>query len=347
MIFGSVSTGTVALTAPAPAGGAVVALSSSDWVSFVLPASVTVPAGATSAKFNVTTAIGKSTTTITAAYKGVNKTAVLTSVYPTVVALACNPNPVVAEQTAICTVTLNGIMPSATLVWILSDQPFFAPANGTVTVPAGGISATFSIKTAMVPDKVVANISASALATATVTAPLTINLTNRGRKFVLNNVAFKGGGTASGYFIYEAATGKYLAANIQVTPGPDPLNPLGHPPQNLYYYPWPNGFNQTILNDWSTASLLSLQNPIGSGFPPSWTLLQFNFAQPLTQAGGTVALVTNPNVVFTAYCKDNLPVLCTPPPANISQELFALPPAWGYNSGFHFRVIASGTVTAQ
>ena len=37
MIFGSVSTGTVTLTAPAPAGGAVIALSSSDWVSFYLP----------------------------------------------------------------------------------------------------------------------------------------------------------------------------------------------------------------------------------------------------------------------------------------------------------------------
>ena len=55
MIFGSVSTGTVTLTAPAPAGGAVIALSSSDWVSFYLPASVTVPAGATTAQFPVTT----------------------------------------------------------------------------------------------------------------------------------------------------------------------------------------------------------------------------------------------------------------------------------------------------
>ena len=44
------------LTSAAPAGGAVVALSSSDWVSFYVPASVTVPAGATSAKFTITTA---------------------------------------------------------------------------------------------------------------------------------------------------------------------------------------------------------------------------------------------------------------------------------------------------
>ena len=41
--------------------------------------------------------------------------------------------------------------------------------------------------------------------TATVTAPLTINLTNRGRKWVLNNVVFNDGGTASGYFMYDPA----------------------------------------------------------------------------------------------------------------------------------------------
>src|SRR5205814_3149391 len=84
MIFGSVSTGTVTLTAPAPAGGAVIALSSSDWVSFYLPLSVTVPAGATTAQFTVTSTLMRSTTVITASYNGVNKTATLTSVYPTV-----------------------------------------------------------------------------------------------------------------------------------------------------------------------------------------------------------------------------------------------------------------------
>jgi hypothetical protein len=276
----------------------------------------------------------------------VNKTAILTSVYPTVVALTCNPNPVIAGNATICTVTLNGIMPSPAPVWILSDQPFFAPASGTVTVPAGASSAMFSITTTLVPDQIVANISASALATATVKAPLTINLTNRGRKWVLNNVAFKDGGRASGYFIYDAATAKYLAVNIRVTPGPDPFNPLGHTPEDLYYYPWPNGYLQTFVDDWSTASLMSLQNPV-TETPPSWTLLQLNFAQALTNAGGTIPLVTNPNVAYTEHCTQNDPLHCTPPPANISQELFALPPNAFIGSAYYFRVIVSGTVTAQ
>ena len=111
--------------------------------------------------------------------------------------------------------------------------------------------------------------------------------------------------------------------------------------------PWPNGSNATFVNA-GTSTQLRLQNPIGAWLsPPAWTLLEFDFAQPLTQAGGTVALLTNPNVAYTSYCQDNLPGICTPPPANVSQELFAMPPAWGYTSGFYFRVIMSGTITAQ
>src|SRR4249919_390427 len=124
----------------------------------------------------------------------------------------------------------------------------FSLASGTVTVPAGASGTNFSITTTLVPDQIVAHISASALATATVTAPLTINLTNRGRKWVLNNVVFKDGGTATGYFTYDPATGKYLDVNIRVTPGPDPNNPMGHTPQDLYYYPWPNGWKPTFVD---------------------------------------------------------------------------------------------------
>ena len=86
--------------------------------------------------------------------------------------------------------------------------------------------------------------------TDTVTAPLTINLTNRGTKWVLNNVVFKDGGKASGYFVYDPATAQYLAVNIQVTHAlpDDPNNPLGHSPEDLYYYPWPNGSMPTFVD---------------------------------------------------------------------------------------------------
>jgi len=76
------STGTVILTAPAPAGGAVVALGSSSTAVATVPTSVTVAAGATSATFTVSTqsltGCASSGATISATYGGVTKSADLT-----------------------------------------------------------------------------------------------------------------------------------------------------------------------------------------------------------------------------------------------------------------------------
>ena len=79
---GGLSTqGTVVLNGPAPSGGATVVLSSSDGAASV-PATVTVPAGATSATFSIATGpVGNSTpVTITAAYAGATKTVSLSVV---------------------------------------------------------------------------------------------------------------------------------------------------------------------------------------------------------------------------------------------------------------------------
>jgi hypothetical protein len=77
---GNSSQGTVTLTAAAPSGGAVVALSSSNTGAATVPASVTVPAGATSAGFTVTTRTVTASTvvTVSASYNGVTRTASLT-----------------------------------------------------------------------------------------------------------------------------------------------------------------------------------------------------------------------------------------------------------------------------
>jgi hypothetical protein len=55
VVGGTPATGTVTLTASAPAGGVQVALSSDNTVAATVPASVTVPAGSTSASFPITT----------------------------------------------------------------------------------------------------------------------------------------------------------------------------------------------------------------------------------------------------------------------------------------------------
>jgi len=80
LIGGATSTSnTVNLNGPAPSGGAVITLSSSLPCATVAN-TLTVPAGATSAKFNIATTgvAGTTTVTVSATYGGATKTATLT-----------------------------------------------------------------------------------------------------------------------------------------------------------------------------------------------------------------------------------------------------------------------------
>jgi len=80
VVGGSPSTGTVNLTAPAPTGGIVVSLSSSNTAAATVPTSTTVAAGATSTTFNIGTNTVTASTpiTVSASYAGVTQTASLT-----------------------------------------------------------------------------------------------------------------------------------------------------------------------------------------------------------------------------------------------------------------------------
>jgi len=80
VVRGTTATGTVTLSAPAPAGGVAVDVRSSKTTAAAVEARVTVPEGATTATFNVTTKQVRrnAAVTITATYAGVRKTARLT-----------------------------------------------------------------------------------------------------------------------------------------------------------------------------------------------------------------------------------------------------------------------------
>ena len=72
VVGGTNAQGTITLTAPAPSGGAVVTLGSSDPTSTQVPGSVTLPANAISATFPITTVSVATATpvTITGNYNG-------------------------------------------------------------------------------------------------------------------------------------------------------------------------------------------------------------------------------------------------------------------------------------
>ena len=150
---GAGATGTVALSAPAPASGAQIMLAS-DQPAVLVPASVGVAAGATSATFAITTrAVAAATTAnVTASYAGVGKSAALT-VQPaatvTLATLTLQPSKVAGGSHASATIGLTAPAPSGGfLVTLASSNPALATVPASVTIAAGASSATFPVDTA-------------------------------------------------------------------------------------------------------------------------------------------------------------------------------------------------------
>ena len=151
LLGGNTSTGTVTLSAPAPAGGASVVLASDNSAAQV-PASVTVVAGATAATFPVTTfpVATLATANISGNYAATRSTAL--TINPTGLAsVTLNPATVVGGNPSTGTVTLNGPAPvDGATVTLTSDNPTVAQVPASVAVPAGGTSATFPVTTTVV-----------------------------------------------------------------------------------------------------------------------------------------------------------------------------------------------------
>src|SRR5437016_790357 len=162
------STGTVTLSGAAPAGGATVALSSSNGAARV-PSSVAVAAGATSATFTVSTSAAAAPTTVTtaAAYAGLTRSAPLTRApplpYTTLFrSLTLSPTSVIGGiQTSTGTVTLSAPAPAGGATVMLSSSNGAARVPSSVTVVAGATSATFTVNTSIVLFSTSATISAS------------------------------------------------------------------------------------------------------------------------------------------------------------------------------------------
>jgi subtilisin family serine protease len=148
---GTAATGTVTLGSPAPAGGVVVTLTSSS-AAAVVPASVTVAAGARTATFAISTTsvVASTAAVITGSSLGVSKTTTVT-VNPAVASvtfstLALNPTSVRggrANSTA--TITLSAVTPTALVVNLASSNTAAARVPLTATVPAGARTVTFTV----------------------------------------------------------------------------------------------------------------------------------------------------------------------------------------------------------
>jgi hypothetical protein len=162
---GGTSVGTVTISAPAAAGGAIVTLSSSNPAVASVPAQVVVQPGATAASFNITattTAITSDTPVVISATRGpttINRTV---TVERTTLGLDISPSTIPGGATATGTITLGAPAPVGGLVVNLSSNIPEAQVPPTVTVLAGQTTASFNITTSNVTSTVTANITAQA-----------------------------------------------------------------------------------------------------------------------------------------------------------------------------------------
>ena len=147
------SAGKIVLGGSAPSGGAAVSLTNSNSAA-TAPSTVTVPAGASSQTFTITT--GTVTTnvsgTVAASYGGVSQSLALTVRPIRVKTVTLSPNPATGGATVAGTLTLECAAPASGVVVTLSSNngTVAAPSVSTVTIPAGASSASFSVRTSPV-----------------------------------------------------------------------------------------------------------------------------------------------------------------------------------------------------
>ena len=161
----STSTGKVSLSGKAPVGGAVVSLANAN-VAANVPSSVTVPAGAITATFVITATVQsvERNGAVTATYGGVNRSVSLRVRPIGVRSLTLNPNPVVGPGNVTGTVTLECAAPAGGInVTLSSSNPSLAaPTVGSINIPAGSSTKTFTIHTIDVTSSHTALIKATA-----------------------------------------------------------------------------------------------------------------------------------------------------------------------------------------
>jgi len=231
---GGTSTGTVTLSGAAPSGGSVVGLSSNS--SFIIvPGSVTVPAGASSATFAVTTngfVLSSTAVTITASLGSNTVQASLTETPGVnVSSISLNPTSVPGGSSSTGTVTLTAAAPSggnAVLVSVSHNNaadpnpPVLLPI--IVTVAAGKTSATFTLGTTNDSSNLTFPVFAQS-GTATVSTNFTVTPGAAISSLTLNPTSVSGGNNSTGTVTLSAkapsggavvplGNGNTLVANI-------------------------------------------------------------------------------------------------------------------------------------
>ena len=140
-------TGQVTLTAPAPAAGLTVQLSSSMPAVVSVPASLAVPAGATSAAVRLarcTPTTQSVAVVISATVNGGTQSATLNVLAPALRAITLKPESSSPARFTGAAVLLGPAPAGGTIVTLANSQPTLVTIPSSVTIPGGALSANFS-----------------------------------------------------------------------------------------------------------------------------------------------------------------------------------------------------------
>jgi hypothetical protein len=206
---GTNATGTVFFSAPAPAGGTSVTLSTSNSGAATVPGIVVVPAGQKSANFTVTTfAVTADTSVTISAFLDAIRTATVLVTKNTVPpgslsSITLNPSSVTGGNTSQATVTLSSAAPSGgAVVTLSSSNTAVATVPASVTIVAGMTSGTATVTSKTVTTS----------ATATITA--TYNSVSRSAILTVNP---SGGGTLPAPLLLAPAADARFAPGTNIT----------------------------------------------------------------------------------------------------------------------------------
>jgi hypothetical protein len=200
---------TVSLNGPAPASGIAVSIASNT-TALTVPATVTVPASATSVSFNAVSASVAAATTalLTARVGGVSQTASFQLLpFLSLSSLTCSALVLAPGASTVCTLGLTQAAPGGAVVTLSANSNVSLP--GSVTVPAGAASAAFTLKALTSGTAVIT----AAWNGASVTAPVTIT------------TVVPAGSAPAGYWTFDTAdvSGNYALdksgsqANLSLT----------------------------------------------------------------------------------------------------------------------------------
>jgi hypothetical protein len=136
--------GRVTLSAPAPAGGILVSLSSGS-VKVSVPATVLVPTGASTASFSVSSTGPVLNVPVIATYRAVTSTDTVSVVALNIATVTSSSSNIGVGRTATITVTLNAVTPQNLPITISLQKAGVVSAPVQLVIPAGSSSGTFVV----------------------------------------------------------------------------------------------------------------------------------------------------------------------------------------------------------